>query len=81
MSMTVENIKAQVATIPMKELLAVWVGEDGSIHINHSDMPVPVFCMMKEVIGLAIIRALTPAPKPTNKNGIVTPLNPFVQSK
>lgn len=53
------------------------VGKDGQFFIDHSNMPVPFLCMMKEVLQ-SHLNQFTTAPK-EKKSPILTPVTPLLQ--
>lgn len=72
--MTVDDVKKQMNELKAKEMLVIVMDEQGHLHMNHSDMPVPLLCMFKEVMSLSVTKAMMPKAVPP-RPALVTPLN------
>lgn len=55
------------------------IGQDGLFYVNHTTMPVPFLCMMKETLQTHLIKYT--APPVEKKSPILTSVSPFIQKQ
>lgn len=60
--MTKDEILTQIQEKNPQHMVAIFIGEDNMVYVNHTDMPAPVLCLMEKILSQRVDTVIQPVP-------------------